>query len=106
MKKIFLITLIMTAGIPANASCAISGSSCAYSGMAPPLQEKYLPNYVQDIQKPDAFRPQYIKPYYDELINTETGAAADSVQGGNNYNSNCQFGVCLPEVNPGAGASE
>ncbi len=106
MKKIILLALLMTVTAPVNASCAISGSSCAYSMMTPPLQERYLPNYVQEMQKPDAFRPQYIKPYYDELINTETGAATGSANNGNNYNSNCQFGVCLPEVNSGGSVSE
>ena len=106
MKKLLLISAVVTLALPAFAACAISGNSCAYSIMKPPLQERYLPDNVQEMQKPDAFRPHYIKPYYDELINTETGAAAGSAAGGNNYNSNCQFGVCLPEVNSSGLVSE
>ncbi len=103
MKKLFLISALMLISLPSFASCAISGNSCAYSIEKPPLQERYLPDYVQELQKPDAFRPRYIKPYYDELINTETGAAISTQGEQNNYNSNCQFGVCLPGRNPVSG---
>lgn len=102
MKKILLIMSIVLFSVPVFASCGITGNTCAYSISKPAIQDKYLPNNIKNIQKPDAFRPQYIKPYYDELINTETGAAAGNV-GENNYNSNCQFGVCLPGRNPGMG---
>lgn len=102
MKKIFLILAIAVISLPVNAACAISGDSCAYSITKPALQDKYLPNNLKDIQKPDAFRPNLFEPYHDALINTETGAAAGT-PGSNNYNSNCQFGVCLPGVHPGAG---
>ncbi len=42
----------------------------------------------------DAFQPSYRKPYYDMLINTEDNVT--NLPPENNYNSNCQFGVCLP----------
>lgn len=102
MKKVILIMAVILLSLPVYASCAISGNTCAYSISRPALQDKYLPNNIKDIKKPDAFRPQYFKPYYDELINTETGAAAGAHEE-NNYNSNCQFGVCLPGRNPEAG---
>ncbi|MBO5434830.1 hypothetical protein J6A31_03275 [bacterium] len=100
MKKFFLATLCAFFTVPAFATCAISGESCAFS-IEPPssIQSKYLPNRIEDIRKPDAFRPHYVKPYYDEMINTETGSASN-IQNENNYNSNCQFGVCLPGANP------
>lgn len=106
MKNIFLIMAAVLITLPASASCAINGNSCAYSINKPSIQEKYLPDNVKNIQKPDAFRPRYVEPYHDALINTETGAAAGTESGTltpNNYNSNCQFGVCLPGRNPGAG---
>lgn len=103
MKKLFLISALMLMPLASFAACAISGNSCAYSIEKPPLQEKYLPDHVQELQEPDAFRPRYITPYYDELINTETGAAINTQGGQNNYNSNCQFGVCLPGKNPVSG---
>lgn len=104
MKKIFLIASAVMITLPATAACAISGNSCAYSITKPALQEKYLPDNIRNIQKPDAFRPNYVEPYHDALINTETGAAAgtETITPNNNYNSNCQFGVCLPGMNPDA----
>lgn len=97
MKKILIATMFACFAIPAFATCAISGESCAFS-IEPPtsIKSKYLPNRVQDMRKPDAFRPQYVKPYYDEMINTETGSASNV---NNNNNPNCQFGVCLPDTN-------
>ncbi len=106
MKKIFLIMAAVLISLPASASCAITGNTCAYSITKPSIQDKYLPDNIQNIQKPDAFRPNYFEPYHDALINTETGAAAGAeTHSGtpNNYNSNCQFGVCLPGITPGAG---
>ena len=49
---------------------------------------------LDNYQKPDAFIPHYRQPYYDMLINTDTEPA--EVSEGANYNSNCQFGVCIP----------
>lgn len=98
MKK-FLILLVMTVfSLPVFASCPIEGGACTASNWdSTPLQQKYLPNRLQDLQRTDAFTPQYFQPFNDALINTEPSAAAP-VQ---DYNSNCQFGVCLPEVTPG-----
>ena len=65
-----------------------------------PLQERVLPNNLQEMQRSNAFQPTYIKPYYNELINTNQ----DTLVPQNDYNSNCQFGVCLPGQTTGAGA--
>ena len=100
MKKMFGIMAVILFSPAAFAVCPINGDSCAYTITKPPLQEKYLPDNMENIQKTDAFRPHYIIPYRDALINTETGGAAQT-SGGNNYNSNCQFGVCLPGREPG-----
>jgi len=96
MNKIFLVITCALVALPVFATCPINGETCAFS-IEPPssLHDKYLPNRVDDIRKPNAFRPKYVKPYYDEMINTETGSASN-IQNGNNYDSNCQFGVCLP----------
>lgn len=87
--------------LPALASCPIDGGACTASNWdSTPLQQKYLPNRLQDLQRTDAFRPNYFEPYHDALINTESptvnGAAPIK-----EYNSNCQFGVCLPGVESG-----
>ena len=101
MKKIFLIPIVLALSCQAYASCAISGNTCAYTISKPSLQGKYMPDNLENIKKPDAFRPQYVTPYYDMLINTDTGASTPKEQ--KNYNSNCQFGICLPGVNHGQG---
>ena len=99
MKKLFLIVILSLFTLPVLASCPINGGACTASNWdSTPLQEKYLPNHLHDMQRTDAFKPNYFEPYHDALINTETPSAAAPVQ---QYNSNCQFGVCLPEVNSG-----
>ena len=100
MKKLMVIMAILGTVMPAIAACPVNGNSCAYSITEPPLKDKYLPDNIEQIQKPDAFRPTYVVPYRDALINTETGGAAQT-PGTNEYNSNCQFGVCMPGREPG-----
>lgn len=97
-KNLFTLFTLLLVATPVFATCPISGETCAFS-ISPPssLQSKYLPNKVENMKQPDAFRPQYVKPYYDEIINTETGKATN-IQNKQNYNSNCQFGVCLPDT--------
>lgn len=81
--------------LPALAICSLSDAVCSSSVFAPSgLQDKYLPDNLDNYQKPDAFIPHYRQPYYDMLINTDTEPA--EVSEGANYNSNCQFGVCIP----------
>lgn len=91
---------------PLIASCPIDGGACTASNWdSTPLQEKYLPNRLQDLQKTDAFKPQYFDPYNDALINIETNNALGTPPT-NDYDSNCQFGVCLPGVEPGGNILE
>ena len=102
MKNIILIISLFCFTVPVFAVCSITGGACSANYTpnweSPPLDEKYDPDYLEDLQKTDAFQPKYIKPYYDELINTE------SAQGESDFNSNCQFGVCMPGQTTGAGA--
>lgn len=83
--------------MPAIASCSLDANKpCTASILNDTnttLQERVLPSPLEEMQEPDAFQPQYQKPYYDELINTTPQTAT------HNYNSNCQFGVCLPGSN-------
>lgn len=101
MKKIIAILILNMLAIPVYSACSIENGLCTGGASVlglPTIKDKYIPDNLQNLQKPDAFIPKYHKPYYDMLINTEsndsTGAAAP------NYNSNCQFGVCLPEATP------
>lgn len=89
--------VLLCAAVPAFAVCSLTGGACSLL-QSPTLQDRHIPNHLEDIQRPNAFAPTYVTPYEDMLINTEqstaTGAASEA-----NYNSNCQFGVCLPENN-------
>ncbi len=94
MKTFFTLLLISIFTLPAIASCSIDNSeACTASVLEdnPSLQERIAPNPLDELKKTDAFQPKYIKPYYDELINTTPNNPE--------YNSNCQFGVCLPGSN-------
>jgi len=103
MKK-FIITFLMgIIAMPALASCPVTGFCAPESSILAPsgISDKYIPNNLNQIQKPDAFQPQYKQPYNDMLINTEqnnTNTMTPTGIGGNeqSYNANCQFGVCLP----------
>lgn len=99
MKKILFTVLFVTFVMPVFAACSLDGSSCSTLS-APSLQERYAPNNLNNLQKPDAFSPSYFKPYQDMLINTETNAPTGAASS-QNYNSNCQFGICLPENQEG-----
>lgn len=100
MKR-FLILLVMSLfALPTFASCPIEGGACTASNWdSTPLEQKYLPNRLQDLQRTDAFKPNYFEPYHDALINTESASTKGAPTA--DYNSNCQFGVCLPGVEPG-----
>lgn len=105
MKKILILSIIALFALPALASCPIDGGACTASNWdSKPLIRKYLPDRLDDIQRTDAFKPQYFQPYNDTLINAEpTVSPAASI---NQYNSNCQFGVCLPDAKPESGVIE
>lgn len=96
MKKIFIITVASIFSLlPSYGSCDITGGACSVFSQTT-LKDKYAPNKLQEIQKPDAFTPKYKKPYYEMLLNTEENPQQNARPQSQSYNSNCQFGVCLP----------
>lgn len=103
MKNYILLLLfvMLTLAGPVSAVCSITGGACtAPSNLDPePLKDKLVPNYLQEMKRTDAFQSPYQKPYYDMLINTDENVT--NLPPENNYNSNCQFGVCLPGEIPG-----
>lgn len=105
MKKFLIISGILAFASPAFAVCSLTGGACTTSFQSnwesKPLQERVVPNHLNDLQRTDAFQPSYFKPYHDALINTEQETSP--VQQTPNYNSNCQFGVCLPGESTPAG---
>ena len=99
MKKILTLLIIPFFSMPVFAACSIDiNKPCTASiqdDINTPLEQKLVPEHLEELKQPDAFQPKYQKPYYDELINT----TPDTVTNNRNYNSNCQFGVCLPGSN-------
>ena len=78
---------MLTVATPVFATCSITGGACN-------VPSNLDPQPLEDMKGTDAFQPSYRKPYYDMLINTEDNVT--NLPPENNYNSNCQFGVCLP----------
>ena len=99
MKNIILTISFLLMSVPVYAVCSITVGACTATSNweSKPLEKRLVPDNLQELQRTDAFLPSYITPYYDMLINTEQ----DVLPPENNYNSNCQFGVCLPGVEPG-----
>ena len=89
MKKILILLVMSLFTLPVFALCPITGGACTVD-YDTPLQQRVVPDRLQDIRRADAFQPKYVTPYQDMLINTDEPS---------NYNSNCQFGVCLPGNN-------
>ena len=112
MKKILIIACLFTLSGTAFAICSITGGACTTSVGNLPSNvtqssnlEQAVPDNLRNQLRTDAFQHDYRKPYYDALINTESANEFDDTQ---SYNSNCQFGVCLPggEFNPSTGGSQ
>ena len=101
MKNFIFVLIICFLEMPVLATCSLTGGACSVSSNfeSKSLQQKYLPNNLENMQKTDAFKSNYFKPYHNELINTESSNSTQMPE--NNYNSNCQFGTCLPD---GAGS--
>ena len=100
MKNFIIVLIAVGFALPAGAVCSLTGYCApANSSLAPSnLPDKYVPNNLNELQKPDAFLPQYRQPYYDMLINTEQPEETmqQQVNPQSSYNSNCQFGLCIP----------
>lgn len=106
MKKYLLLIILLCLSLPVFAVCSITGGACTATSNwdSKPLQQKYVPDNLNELQRSDAFQPKYITPYYDALINTESANPEQNQT--NNYNSNCQFGVCLPGEEAGGDVLE
>ena len=88
--------------MPVMAVCSITGEACSAQSNfdREPLQNQFVPNNLQDIQRTDAFQKEIHEPYDHKMLNTKPNPKPSS------YDASCQFGVCLPgnsnkSVNPG-----
>ena len=96
MKKFLIAIFAITLTLPVFASCSVDMenpcTATILDDTGSTIQNKYVPTPLEDLKKTDAFQPKYFDPYQEMLINTDPVPSTD-------YNSNCQFGVCLPERN-------
>lgn len=103
MRKILVIMAILGFAIisavthRAGATCPIEAEACK-AEMSPTFtiqtfDHKAKQKTIEDMQKTDAFQDDYKAPYHPVLINTKSETVTTEEAA---YNSNCQFGVCLP----------
>lgn len=94
MKKFLIVIFSIIFTAPVFASCSLDMdkpcTATILDDAHSTVRSKYIPSPLEDIRKTDAFQPRYFEPYQEMLINTDPAPSSD-------YNSNCQFGVCLPE---------
>ena len=95
MKKIFLIIFMTLFAMPVHAVCSITGEACTtlINFESQSLEDRLIPNHLQQMQKTDAFQNNIQQPIDNEITTNQSNSEL------NDYNSNCQFGVCLPGSN-------
>ena len=99
MKKIIMLLLFFAIAMPVGAVCSITGEACAapLNFEANTLQDKLVPNNLQNLQRTDSFQPQIVTPYGSN-VHTAPPPVTQSPEA-SDYDANCQFGNCLPENN-------
>jgi len=100
MKKILLILAICVFSAPAFASCSIDSNK-------PCTANNNIIEYEFGLQRgdPNPFdntsKKYEIKDFEkNSRAGSQTGLASPMQSGVQNYNANCQFGVCLPGKKP------
>ena len=96
MKKIILLLFLSIFSLPVGAVCPITGEACAapLNFEADSLQDKHIPNNLQNMQRTDAFQPQMVTPMGTNVNTTPTPVIKSPEA--SDYDANCQFGTCLP----------
>ena len=98
--SVFILTI--TLALPTFAECPLNGMCTTPTNSAfsmPSLNNKYIPNNLNNMQKTNAFQPQIVNPYNETRLNfgeTQQQAEQNAVENQVEYNANCQFGVCMP----------
>ena len=96
MKKLFIITsiLIVSLCLPSFATCSIEENETVCS--LPDFREKVSPIYNpnSNIKEFSGSPEARLAPLDRSDIRNESGSFAPT-EGNFNYNSSCQFGVCL-----------
>ena len=93
MKKIFLIIFMSLFALPVLAACPITGCAAPTDFESQSLEDRLIPNHIQQMQRTNIFQNDIQQPINGEMTTNQSDSEL------NNYNSNCQFGVCLPGSN-------
>lgn len=99
LKKILYI-LIAAAMVTTNAFaiCSLRSGVCEVeTGQASSLQEKYIPNNLDNEKRPHTYKTESYQKLDEKLINT---GSSEEINKNPNYNSDCQFGNCIPGREP------
>ena len=102
MKNFMCFVIFVSIALPVFAVCPITGACAAPADslLSPSdLQDKYVPNNLNSVRTPATFAPQYVEPYDSMRMNTgetEPQYSSKYLTPQLPYNSNCQFGLCLP----------
>ena len=93
MKKIFLAAVILSLyTLPVFAACSITGNACSINS---DINTDAVNTHINNNMQP-TFHQDYIRQYNSDTINIDSLLKPQS----NTYNSNCQFGICLPQNYP------
>lgn len=102
MKNKILLWSIITicASLPVTASCPLTGVCAAeeYTGAAmPSIEDEYIQNNLQNLenQQNPIMKNNVTKPQESYGIQTP-GQNEQMLPSEKPYNTNCQFGTCLP----------
>lgn len=98
MKKFLIILVVSLTAIPVSAVCSIENEGLCRADIMnqETLNERLVPNHLEDIQKPPSL-PIDTAPS-DIRYNLESQELQNSGTVQNEpYNANCQFGTCLGE---------
>lgn len=96
MKKIYIIAILITGAGAAYASCSVDGLVCTASDAAL-IREPYKPIYQNYDKAADFAGQPFIRLAPADRSNVDrTFKDHNQLQNQKQYNSNCQFGVCLP----------
>jgi len=91
---IFVLLLSVLLGNSAlSLSGGCGGGACLIEdATASPLQNRHMPNNLNDMHRVDAFQPKAQSHSPEPIVNMEVNREAESRKIG----QDCQFGVCFP----------
>ena len=96
MKKFYFLCTSLLLGLVANATCPITEGVCTASTDIETIRQPFTPIYNEYSDADFGDNPFVrISPADRSQVN-QTFRTQNEMQNRNNYDSNCQFGVCLP----------